>query len=122
MIVENKEANMVAKKEKKTYLAKVISVKYVKVSPYIYKKLKGLDDRRYNGYKSKWIDEVIENPEIKHQEDSLCYAHECASGVYDVPYYRENDAEYVVQHKKEQKEQYDMVISSGYYDCSCFTN
>ena len=109
-----------AKKEKKTYLAKVISVKYVEVSPYIYKKLKGLDDRRHNGYKSKWIDEVIKDPVIKHQEDNLCYAHECAFDVDDVPYYKENDAEYVAWHKKEQKEQLQMVRDSGWYDCYCF--
>ena len=117
---------MVAKKEKKTYLAKVVIVKYVEVSPYTYKKLGGLWNScscyKCNDYRSKWIDKVVENPEIKHSESSLCYAHECADFVESVPVYKENDAEYVAWHKKDQSEYYEMVRGSGNYDCSCFTN
>ena len=106
-------------KTKTTYLVKVISVKYVEVSPYTYNKLND-DDRRYNGYKSKWIDEVVKNPTIKSSEESLCFANECGDHIDNMYWYDSATDEQKAWQKKQNKKQYEMVMENGYYDCSCF--
>ena len=104
-------------KTKKTYLAKVISVKYVEVSPYIYNKLNSL---RPYGYKDKWINKIFEDPTIKSSEDNLCFAHECGDHISNMYWYTDEDSDERKWQDKENKEQYDMVRGSGNYDCSCF--
>tara|TARA_R100000008_G_scaffold67893_1_gene45008 strand:+ start:141 stop:491 length:351 start_codon:yes stop_codon:yes gene_type:complete len=104
-------------KTKKTYLAKVISVKYVEVSPYTYNKLNSL---KPCGYKDEWINKIVQDPAIKSSEKNLCFANECGDHINNMYWYDSATDEQKTWQKKENKKEYGMVRENGYYGCSCF--
>ena len=104
-------------KTKKTYLAKVVSVTYVEVSPYTYNKLNSLTPLEF---KREWINKTFQDPTIKSSQESLCFANECGDHINNMYWYTDEDSDKRKWQDQENKKEYEIARENGYYNCSCF--